>query len=322
MIMAKEPKKEVKKKVVKKVVAPVEVAPVLPVTEKIEETTNTDEVTTTPEESTVTKAKAGKRSAKAIKEVEELAAKTARKTSKADSEATDKSKKVIKPTKTRLERQGKKIRELSKLIDKTKTYELKDALDLAQKTSPTKFDASVDFHVRLNVDPKHADHNIRDIVVLPAGTGKTLKVAVFSDEKIPGADISGIEVITKLLEKQQLTFDVLIAEPASMAKLGKFARVLGPRGLMPNPKSGTVTANLTLAVADAKKGRIEYRVDSTGIVHVAIGKVSFTLDQLNENAEAFIASLRSNKPSSIKGAFIRSFFVTTSMGPSIAVKIV
>jgi large subunit ribosomal protein L1 len=320
--MAKEPKEVVKKKVVKKVVAPKKTAAVIPVEEKIEEIAITDEVTTTAEESNITKAKAGKRSAKAIKEAEELAAKNARKTSKADSDSTDKPKKVIKPTKTRLERQGKKIRELAKLIDRTKTYELKDALELAQKTNPTKFDASVDFHVRLNVDPKHADHNIRDIVVLPAGTGKTLKIAVFSDEKIPGADLSGIEAITKLLEKQQLTFDVLIAEPANMAKLGKFARVLGPRGLMPNPKSGTVSTNLTTAVADAKKGRIEYRVDSTGIVHVAIGKVSFTTDQLNDNAEAFIASLRSNKPSSIKGAFIRSFFVTTSMGPSIAVKIV
>lgn len=320
--MAKEPKKEVEKKVVKKKLAPVKVAPTLPAEDKTEKTATAEQVTTTTEEpSIITIAKAGKRSAKAIKEAEELAAKTARKTSKADSETTDKPKKVIKPTKTRLERQSKKIRELSKLIDKTKTYELKEALELAQKTNPAKFDASVDFHVRLNVDPKHADHNIRDIVVLPAGTGKTLKIAVFSDEKIAGADISGIETITKLLEKQQLTFDVLIAEPANMAKLGKFARVLGPRGLMPNPKSGTVTTNLTLAVADAKKGRIEYRVDSTGIVHVAIGKVSFTLDQLNENAEAFITSLRSNKPSSIKGAFIRSFFVTTSMGPSIAVKV-
>jgi large subunit ribosomal protein L1 len=319
--MAAEPKKEVKKKVVKKVVAP-KVAPAVPVIEeKIEDTAViSEEVVETPKEPTVV-AKAGKRSAKAIKEAEQVAAKTARKTSKADSEE-DKPKKIIKPTKTRLERQGKKIRELSKLIDKTKTYELKEALALAQKTSPAKFDASVDFHVRLSVDPKHADHNIRDIVILPAGTGKTLKIAVFSDEKIAGADITGIETITKLLEKQQLTFDVLIAEPVNMAKLGKFARVLGPRGLMPNPKSGTVTTNLTTAVADAKKGRIEYRVDSTGIVHVAIGKVSFTLDQLNENAEAFIASLRANKPSSIKGAFIRSFFVTTSMGPSVAVKIV
>jgi large subunit ribosomal protein L1 len=213
------------------------------------------------------------------------------------------------------------MREVSKLVDKTKVYDLKEALDLAKKTSPTKFDASVEFHVRLNVDPKHADHNIRDTVILPAGTGKTLKVAVFSDEKIAGADISGIETITKLLDKQQLTFDVLIAEPTNMAKLGKYARVLGPRGLMPNPKSGTVTTNLAGAVSDAKKGRIEYRVDSTGIVHAAIGKVSFTAEQLNENAEAFMTSLRSNKPSSIKGAYIRSFFITTSMGPSIAVKI-
>jgi len=312
--MAKEVKKVVKKKAIKKEIAPVEVAPIVEVQEVVE-------VVATPKDKTVVKAKAGKRSAKSVKEAEELAAKADRKASNETNQEADKPRKTIKPTKPRIERQGKKIRELSKLIDKTKIYELKDALELAQKTSPAKFDASVEFHVRLNVDPKHAGHNIRDIVVLPAGTGKTLKVAVFSDEKIPGADISGIETITKLLEKQQLTFDVLISEPTNMAKLGKFARVLGPRGLMPNPKSGTVTTNLTTAVSDAKKGRIEYRVDSTSIVHVAIGKVSFTLDQLNDNAEAFIASLRSNKPSSIKGAYIRSFFVTTSMGPSIAVKI-
>jgi ribosomal protein L1 len=317
--MAKEPKKEVKKKVIKKKVATVEVVPeIVPVIEA-EEKTEAVIATAEPE---VVIAKAGKRSAKSLKEAEELAAKKDRKSSTAEGNESEKPKKAIKPTKTRLERQGKKIRELSKLIDKTKIYELKDALELAKKTSPVKFDASVDFHVRLNVDPKHADHNIRDIVVLPAGTGKTLKIAVFSDEKITGADISGIETITKLLEKQQLTFDVLIAEPTNMAKLGKFARVLGPRGLMPNPKSGTVTTSLATAVADAKKGRIEYRVDSTGIVHASIGKVSFTLDQLNENAEAFMASLRSNKPNSIKGAYIRSFFVTTSMGPSISVKTV
>ncbi len=313
--MVKEVKKAPKKKVVKKEVAPVETTPVVEVKEVV------DAAQPVTLEEPVVIAKAGKRSAKALKEAEELEAKKSRKASKGDDEESEKPKKKVTPTRPRIERQGKKIRELSKLIDKTKTYELKEALELAQKTNPAKFDASVDFHVRLNVDPKHADHNIRDIVVLPAGTGKTLKIAVFSDEKIAGADITGIEAITKLLEKQQLTFDVLIAEPANMAKLGKFARVLGPRGLMPNPKSGTVATNLTSAVADAKKGRIEYRVDSTGIVHVAIGKVSFTLDQLNENAEAFIASLRSNKPSSIKGAFIRSFFVTTSMGPSIAVKI-
>jgi large subunit ribosomal protein L1 len=293
--MAKEPKKEVKKKVTKKKVAPIEVVPEVVPTVAIEE--NPEEIIT-PIEEPVVIAKAGKRSAKALKEAEELAAKKDRKSS--DDDEINKPKKIIKPSRTRLERQGKKIRELSKLIDKTKVYELKDALELAQKTSPAKFDASVDFHVRLNVDPKHADHNIRDIVVLPAGTGKTLKIAVFSDEKIPGADITGIEAITKLLEKQQLTFDVLIAEPMNMAKLGKFARVLGPRGLMPNPKSGTVTTNLTTAVADAKKGRIEYRVDSTGIVHVAIGKVSFSLDQLNENAEAFMASLRSNSQVALK----------------------
>jgi large subunit ribosomal protein L1 len=180
-------------------------------------------------------------------------------------------------------------------------------------------------HVNLAVDPRHADQNIRDNLVLPAGTGKAVRVAVFADAddvkaaKDAGADIAGIEDITKLLEKGTFNFDTLIATPSQMAKLGKFARVLGPRGLMPNPKSGTVTTDVTKAVAEAKAGRVEYRVDSTGIVHLGIGKVSFGAAKLNENAAAVFASIRGNKPSSVKGNYVKAVHVTTTMGPSISV---
>ena len=216
-----------------------------------------------------------------------------------------------------MERRGKKFREAAKLIEDDKTYKLSDALGLAIKTNPAKFDAVVELHIRLNVDPKHADQNIRDIVVLPAGTGKTVKIAVFADDKVIGADITGVENITKLLEKQQLDFDVLISTPTNMPQLGKYARVLGPRGLMPNPKSGTVTTDLSKAIKEAKSGRVEYRVDSSGIVHVAVGKVSFGSAKLADNANALVDSIRANKPASIKGNYIHSVFVTTSMGPSI-----
>src|SRR5581483_5959670 len=146
-----------------------------------------------------------------------------------------------------------------------------------------------------------------------------IRVAVFDDTKVANADISGIEEITKLLEKGELNFDVLVATPAQMPKLGKYARILGPRGLMPNPKSGTVTPDVAKAVKDAKAGRVEYRVDSTGIVHLAIGKVSFDKAKLLENAQALAASIKGNKPASVKGTYIAAVHVTTSMGPSIAV---
>ncbi len=196
---------------------------------------------------------------------------------------------------------------------------LRKLLNWRRKTNPAKFDASVELHINLGVDPRHADQNIRDNLVLPAGTGKSVRVAVFDDEKVADADVTGIEAITKLLEKGDIDFDVLIATPAQMPKLGKYARILGPRGLMPNPKSGTVTSDISKAVKEAKAGRVEYRVDSTGIIHLSIGKVSFTQKQLLENAQALIASVKSNKPASIKGIFVKSVHVTTSMGPSIAV---
>jgi ribosomal protein L1 len=272
-------------------------------------------------------AKAGKRSAKALAETEEKIAKQAHKATKAAAEKQDVPKLVIKPSRSRLERRGKKFQEAAKLISTDKAYNVNEATELATKTSPVKFDATVELHVRLNVDPRQADQNIRDIVALPAGTGKTVRVAVFADvddvakAKKAGADIAGGDEFLASLDKGEINFDVLVATPAQMPKLGKYARVLGPKGLMPNPKSGTVTADVAKAVKDAKAGRVEYRVDSTGIIHVGVGKVSFGSSKLTDNTQAIIGSIKSNKPSSIKGPFIRSAFLTTSMGPSIRLEL-
>jgi ribosomal protein L1 len=268
-----------------------------------------------------TTAKAGKRSAKGQAEAEEKQAKEDRKAQadENDNEAETKPKQTAKPARSRLERQGKNFRKAAELIDKTKSYTLPEAIELATKTSPVKFDASVELHINLSVDPKHADQNIRDNLVLPAGTGKTVRIAVFDDAKVEGAGIAGVEAILKSLEKGELNFDILIATPAQMPKLGKYARLLGPRGLMPNPKSGTVTTDIAKAVSEAKAGRVEYRVDSTGIVHVAFGKVSFGAKKLEENARAVLASVKSAKPASVKGTYVKAIHIATTMGPSITV---
>ncbi len=271
-------------------------------------------------------AKAGKRSAKAIAEVEAKEAKEERKAASKQAEG-DKAEqpKPVQKSRTVLERKGKKFRKVAELIEKDKQYNLKDALDLATKTNPAKFDAAVELHIRLGVDPRQADQNLRDIVLLPAGTGKTVRVAVFADPegaavaKKAGADIAAADEFLQQLDKGVIDFDTLISTPQNMAKLGKYARVLGPKGLMPNPKSGTVTTDIAKAVADAKAGRVEYRVDSTGIIHVAVGKVSFGADKLQQNARAVLDSVKSNKPSSLKSTYVKSVFVTTSMGPSIAI---
>lgn len=272
-------------------------------------------------------AKAGKRSEKALKEVEEKQAKEERKIQTAEQKAEDADKPKVqqKPARSKLERKSKKYQSVAGLIEKDKVYSVKDALNLAVKTSPVKFDATVELHVRLGVDPRQADQNIRDMVVLPAGTGKTIRVAVLADpdgitaSKKAGADIASGDEFLQELEKGVINFDILIATPAFMPKIGKYARVLGPKGLMPNPKSGTVTNDVAKAVKDAKAGRVEYRVDSTGIVHTGIGKVSFGTDKLLQNANAILSSLKHNKPSSVKGSYVRSIYLTTSMGPSIPV---
>jgi large subunit ribosomal protein L1 len=267
--------------------------------------------------------KAGKRSTKGQAEAEAKAEKIEHQQNRTEEQAeeaqAEKPKQPVKPTRSLLERRSKGYRKSAELIEKGKVYSLKDAVELATKTSSVKFDASVELHVNLGVDPRQADQNIRANLVLPQGTGKTVRVAVFADEQAEGADVSGIETITKDLEKGVINFDVLVATPANMAKLGKYARLLGPRGLMPNPKSGTVTTDVTKAVSEAKAGKVEYRVDSTGIVHLSVGKVSFGGVKLLENANAVMSSIRGAKPTSVKGSYIKSVHITTTMGPSIAV---
>lgn len=269
-------------------------------------------------------AKAGKKSKKHVEEVKAEAERQARK-----AEAAAAPEKVSGPkpvTRSRLERRGKNYREAYAKVEKGKAYSLKEAVELAIATSPVKFDATLEMHFRLGVDPRQADQNIRSTVTLPAGTGKDIRVAVFAPldvckaAKAAGADIAEDEEFTKRLEKEQLDFDVLISTPQYMPKLGKFARLLGPKGLMPNPKAGTVTTDIEKAVKEAKAGKIEYRVDKQAIVHVGLGKVSFGADKLMENINAFTESLKSQKPASIKGQYVKSVYVTTSMGPSILVE--
>jgi large subunit ribosomal protein L1 len=276
-------------------------------------------------------AKSGKRSAKADAEAKEKAEKEARKeagdTTPQDPDAEAHVKKGPKPvTRPVLERRGKNYRKAAEQLEAGKVYSLADALELATKTNPTKFDASVEVHVRLGVDPRQADQNIRATVSLPNGTGKDVRVAVFAPEdehaaaKKAGADIVGDETFLKQLDKEVLDFDVLVATPQQMPKLGKYARLLGPRGLMPNPKAGTVATDVAKAVTEAKAGKVEYRVDKQAIVHLSIGKVSFGAAKLAQNADAFFASLQSQKPASLKGAYVKSTAISTTMGPGIKVE--
>lgn len=290
------------------------------VVEKVEQVV--DAVTPdTDEKEEKTTAKAGKRSAKSIAEAEAKEAKEERKAANAEAEASEAPKQRSNPTRPRIERQGKNFRKAAEKVEKDKIYTLAEALKLAVETNPTKFDATVEVHVNLSVDPRHADQNIRDNLVLPEGTGKSIRVAVFADEGGENADISGVEAIIKDLDKGAINFDILIATPANMAKLGKYARLLGPRGLMPNPKSGTVTTDVQKAVAEAKAGRVEYRVDSTGIVHLGVGKVSFGADRLEKNIRAVFASLKSAKPASVKGTYVKAIHIATTMGPSVTVAV-
>lgn len=251
-------------------------------------------------------AKAGKRSAKAVKEAEEKQSKEVRKT---ESKSEDKPKNEARPARTKAQRAGKKYREALKLIDKSKNYPLSEALDLTVKTASTKFDASVEMHINLGVDPRQADQNVRDTVVLPAGTGKNVRVAVADDE------------LLAKLDKEEIDFDVLVATPDFMPKLGKYARLLGPRGLMPNPKSGTVSTDPETAVKEAKAGKVEYRVDQSGIIHLSVGKVSFGAEKLAKNAEAVLSSVKAAKPASVKGIYLKSVYVTSTMGPSVKVEV-
>src|SRR3990167_4993042 len=250
-------------------------------------------------------AKAGKRSAKAIAQTEEKRAKEERKAS-GEAQDTPKPKTIVTPTRSRLERRGKAYKEASKLIEKDKEYTIKEAMSILVSTSGKKFDSTAELHTRLGVNPKHADQNIRDSIVLPEGTGKKLKVAVFADEQTVAkagkieAFAVGEEVIMNLLTKGEIEFDILIATPNMMQKLAKFAKLLGPKGLMPNPKSGTVTNDIAKAASEANAGRVEYRVDSSGIVHIGFGKISFGESKLTNNLTTLLTSIKSNKPSSVK----------------------
>lgn len=273
-------------------------------------------------------AKAGKRSAKAIKEAEEKAQKEERKEKIASGEVEEAEvKKGPKPkTRSKLERRSKKYQEAFKLIDPEKVYNLDEAISLLPKLNIAKFNASVDMHVRLGVDPKHADQNIRGTVTLPNGTGRTKIVAVFAPAdlhkgaKDAGADFVGEEELIAKLDKEEIDFEVLISTPQLMARLSKYARILGPKGLMPNPKTGTVAQDVAKAVSEAKAGKVEYRVDKQGIVHMSAGRVEFESIKLKENIETILKALKEAKPSGLKGEYIQSITLAPSMGPGIPVE--
>jgi large subunit ribosomal protein L1 len=292
------------------------------------EETETEETTDETAEAKVERlTKAGKHSAKAIREAEEEAARQAAKLERAEREAAgeEEPKAPKRQLPNPLHQHGKKYRAARELVDRFKHYSLEEALELAAKTSTTKFDSSVEIHVNLGVDPRQADQMVRATVVLPHGTGKTVRVAVFADGKLgedaktAGADIVGTEELLAAIEKGKLDFDILIAQPAGMAVLGKVARILGPRGLMPNPKSGTVTQDVVKAVTDAKAGKVEFRIDKQAIVHQAVGKVGFKAENLLENAQAFLSAVLKAKPAAGKGQYVKAVTVTTTMGPGIKV---
>ena len=217
---------------------------------------------------------------------------------------------------------GKKYVESAKLIDKSALYNPAEALDLCIKTAKANFDETVELHVRLGVDPRHADQQVRGAVVLPNGTGKTVRVLVFAkgakadEAKAAGADFVGAEeLVQKIQTENWFDYDLVVATPDMMGVVGRIGRVLGPKGLMPNPKSGTVTFDVTKAIEDIKAGKVEYRVDKTAIVHCPIGKKSFGVDKLKENFHALMDALIKAKPAAAKGQYLKSVSVSSTMGP-------
>ena len=223
-------------------------------------------------------------------------------------------------------KKGKKYVEASKLVEKSKLYTKEEAAKLVKETSITKFDASVELVMRLNLDTKKADQQLRGAIVLPNGTGKTKKVLVLAKgdaakaAQEAGADYVGdMDLITKIEKENWFDFDVMIATPDMMPVLGKLGKVLGPKGLMPNPKTGTVTLETAKAVSDVKKGRVEYRTDSFGNVAVIIGKVSFTEEQLIENMNAFVSLILRSKPAAVKGEYVKNISIASTMGPGIKI---
>ncbi|MGF1510631.1 MAG: 50S ribosomal protein L1 [Myxococcota bacterium] len=224
-----------------------------------------------------------------------------------------------------MKKYGKKYRAVAEHVDSSKRYAALDACALVKQTATAKFDETVEIAVKLGVDPRHADQMIRGAVVLPAGTGKAKRVAVFArgekqkEAEAAGADVVGAEDLLERVQGGFMDFDVVIASPDMMALVGRLGRVLGPRGLMPNPKTGTVTPNVAQAVSDSKGGKIEYRTEKSGIVHAPIGKVSFEADQLEKNLAAVVEALNRAKPASAKGIYMQSVTISCTMGPGIAV---
>jgi large subunit ribosomal protein L1 len=221
-------------------------------------------------------------------------------------------------------KKGKRYEEASKLVDSSKLYDAKEALELVEKFPKAKFDETVELHVKLGVDSKHADQQVRGTVVLPNGTGKTLRVLVFAkgdkakEAEAAGADFVGAEELIPKIEKENwFEYDVIVATPDMMGVVGRLGKVLGPKGLMPNPKSGTVTMDVTKAINEIKSGKVEYRLDKTNIIHLGFGKVSFGAEKLLQNYETVIDAIIKAKPAAAKGQYIRSVAIATTMGPSI-----
>ena len=221
---------------------------------------------------------------------------------------------------------GKKYQDSTKLVDKTKLYEVNEALDLVTKTAKAKFDETIEVHVKLGVDSRHADQQVRGAIVLPHGTGKTAKVLVFAkgpkadEATAAGADYVGeMDMVTKIQSENWFDFDVVVATPDMMGVVGRLGKVLGPKGLMPSPKAGTVTMDVTKAVNEIKAGKIEYRLDKTNIIHCPIGKVSFGTEKLGENLGTLMDAIIKAKPAAAKGQYVRSVAVTSTMGPSVRI---
>ena len=225
-------------------------------------------------------------------------------------------------------KKGKRYVEAAKLVDKTQVYDIPEAVALVKKAASAKFDETVEAHLRMGLDGRHADQQIRGAVVLPHGTGKTVKVLVFakgdkvSEAEAAGADyVGGDELIPKIQNDGWLDFDVVVATPDMMGVVGRLGKVLGPKGLMPNPKAGTVTMDVTKAINDIKAGKIEYRLDKTNIIHCPIGKVSFSEEQLTQNLNSLLDAIVKAKPSTLKGQYLKSITLTSTMGPGVKVSV-
>ena len=223
---------------------------------------------------------------------------------------------------------GKKYNEVAKLVDRATLYDPSEAIALAKKTAVAKFDETIEAHIRTGCDGRHADQQIRGAVVLPNGTGKTVKVLVFAkgdkvaEAEAAGADhVGGDELIPRIQNDGWLDFDVAVATPDTLGVAGRLGKALGPKGLMPNPKAGTVTMDVTKAINDIKAGKIEYRLDKTNIVHVPLGKASFTEEALQENFKALMDAIVKAKPSALKGQYLRSITITSTMGPGVKVSV-